>query len=213
MGHLTQFIRSKHWIQAGPQVEYTPTILWVLKNLPLAQQLHRLAIFLIAEYDYRLQGSSQYSVRQRAAKMKSVEAYMRRKAPKEYHDILIPDFQIGCRRRINDPVPSYLTSLHRPNVNLTDERVVELTPNGIRTPEREYPVDVIVYATGFNTSEYMGTMDIRGRGGESIHEHWKRQGGVGAYNCTAMNGFPNYFMLLGPNTATGHTSCIIASEK
>ncbi|KAA8900492.1 dimethylaniline monooxygenase [Sphaerosporella brunnea] len=210
---LTQFIRSKHWIQKAIDIEYTPKIRWFLRNVPLAQRLHRFAVFLAAEWDYRLQGASKYSAKQRAAKMKEVEAYMRSKAPARFHDLLIPDFQIGCKRRIMDPGPGYLESLNNEHVMLTDEKVVELTSNSIRTPTRDYPVDVIVYATGFQTGSFMSPMEVFGRGGESLTEHWSRLGGPGAYNCTALHGFPNFFFILGPNTATGHTSCILASEN
>jgi cation diffusion facilitator CzcD-associated flavoprotein CzcO len=213
VGSVTQFIRSKHWIQKALHMEYTPTFRWVLKNVPLAQRLHRLSIFLIAEWDYRLQGNGEFSAKQRAEEMKIVEGYMRDKAPEKYHDLLIPDFQIGCKRRIIDPTPSYLESLNQENVMLTDEKVVEITPNSIRTPTKDYPVDVIVYATGFKTNVFMRPMEVFGRGGESITEHWTRIGGPGAYNCTSVHGFPNFFFILGPNTGTGHTSALIASEK
>lgn len=139
---------------------------------------------------------------------------MRRMAPAEYHSLLIPDFEISCKRRISDPSWGYLSSLHRPNVTLTDAPIVEITPDGVRTAAGElHPADVIVYATGFVASAYMGAIDLRGRDGESVHAHWATLGGVGAYNCCAMSGFPNFFMVLGPNTGTGHTSCIMASEK
>lgn len=214
VGHLTQFIRSKHWIQPSTHFEYTPVIRWALKWLPLAQRLHRFLIFLGAEWGYRLQGSSAWSAEQRKKDMARVSSYMRREAPEKYHSLLIPDFQISCKRRIHDPSPGYLASLNRPNVTLTDSSIVEITRDGVRTSAGTlHPADVIIYATGFATSNYLANIDIRGRGGESIQAHWDKLGGVGAYNCTAVSNFPNFFMLLGPNTGTGHTSCIMACEK
>lgn len=56
-------------------------------------------------------------------------------------------------------------------------------------------------------------MQVQGQNGITLEEHWKRYGGPGAYNCSVMSGFPNLFMILGPNTATGHTSALIALEK
>ncbi len=56
-------------------------------------------------------------------------------------------------------------------------------------------------------------MDVRGQGGKTLQEHWNTAGGVEAYNCSVLSGFPNMFMLLGPNAATGHTSAIIAAEN
>jgi cation diffusion facilitator CzcD-associated flavoprotein CzcO len=56
-------------------------------------------------------------------------------------------------------------------------------------------------------------MCVVGRGGETLEQHFETLGGPGAYNTAAVNGFPNFFMILGPNAATGHTSALMASEK
>jgi cation diffusion facilitator CzcD-associated flavoprotein CzcO len=56
-------------------------------------------------------------------------------------------------------------------------------------------------------------MDVVGRRGENVDQHWSQYGGPSAYNCSVLNGFPNFFMLLGPNAATGHTSAMMAAEK
>lgn len=74
------------------------------------------------------------------------------------------------------------------------------------------PADVIVLATGFQTNKFLPYTQVRGRHG-TIEEHWKRFDGPGAYHCSIMSGFPNFFLLLGPNAATGHTSALMAAEK
>ncbi|KAF8251677.1 monooxygenase [Wilcoxina mikolae CBS 423.85] len=210
---MVQFIRSKHWIQPSVRLPYTPSVRWFLKNIPFAQALHRFVIFLGAEADYPLQNQNAYSDWRRGAKMKVVENYMRKKAPAEYHNLLIPDFPISCKRRIHDPENSYLGCLGRHNVTLTDSPILELTPTAIRTTTKDYPIDVIIYATGFRTNaEFLG-MEVVGREGTTLHEHWKSFGGAGSYNSMANHYFPNYFMILGPNSATGHTSALMASEN
>jgi cation diffusion facilitator CzcD-associated flavoprotein CzcO len=115
------------------------------------------------------------------------------------------------QRRIMDT--GYLASLHDPKAHLTSDPVASLTANGIHTPAGDIPVDIIVLATGFKTNQFLQPMQVLGRRGKSLEEHWERLGGPGAYNGTAMSGFPNFFMILGPNTATGHTSALMASEK
>lgn len=139
------------------------------------------------------------------------EDYMRKTAPEKYHKDIIPDFEVACKRRIMDT--GYLASLHSPNLHLTSEPIVAITPTGIRTAQDEYPVDVIVFATGFNTEEFIKPMKLSGRGGVTLDEHWKELGGPGAYNCTAVHGFPNFFMVMGPNAGTGHTSALMAAEN
>lgn len=59
----------------------------------------------------------------------------------------------------------------------------------------------------------MEFLDIRGRNGKTVTEHWSEYGGPEAYNSSVMNGFPNLFLLLGPNSLTGHTSALMAAEK
>jgi cation diffusion facilitator CzcD-associated flavoprotein CzcO len=108
-----------------------------------------------------------------------------------------------------------LKSLHLPNVKVQRELELELVKTGINAGGKFYEADVVILATGFETAgKLFRNMDVRGRGGVSVEEHWEKSGtgGIGAYNTTAIHGFPNLFVLLGPNSATGHTSALIAVE-
>lgn len=116
------------------------------------------------------------------------------------------------QRRIFDS-SGYLKSLNAENITLTNAKPLEIVSEGIKTDKGFIAADVIVLATGFQTSEFFHGMDIFGRNGLSVKEHWSKYPGPTAYNSCAISGFPNFFMLLGPNSATGHTSAIIASEK
>lgn len=118
-------------------------------------------------------------------------------------------------------------------MHLTNDPIVEIVPTGIRTASRTYPADVIIMATGFHTNNGLGPLRIRGRGGVWLHDYWKNKGGPGAYNNTAVHGckgaylracsfssltltqpqVPNFMMIIGPNSATGYTSVILAIEK
>jgi hypothetical protein len=99
-------------------------------------------------------------------------------------------------------------------MTLTDEAVLEIVPEGVRTRTGIIEADVIVLANGFVTGDnYFPGVEVVGRNGETVARHWSRFGGAEAYNSSAMSGFPNFFALLGPNSATGHTSAIIAAEN
>lgn len=135
---------------------------------------------------------------------------MRSTAPAKYHDMLIPDFEIGCTRRILDS--GYLRSLHSENLKLTNESMLEIVPEGVRTKSGVIQADVIVLANGCTTNKFLQNMEIIGKAG-SLTKHWDEFGGAEAYNCSALSGFPNFFILLGPNAATGHTSVIMAAEN
>jgi len=119
--------------------------------------------------------------------------------------------------------------MNSPHYELTKAPVVEILPDGVRTAEKEYPADAIVLATGFVTNKGLGNLKIQGRNGESLDDHWKRIGGPGAYHNTAVHGceyhifyllnllnisaVPNFLILYGPNSSTGHTSVIFTIES
>ncbi|KAJ5288160.1 flavoprotein [Penicillium angulare] len=207
---LTQIVRSKHWVFPAPKSTYPRVLQWVFTYVPLAMRLHRFHIFLIAEKDFRLFPMTKSAARLREKHRQKVEKYMRETAPTKYHDTLIPDFDVGCKRRIFDG--GYLKSLHNDKLNLTQKKITEILPDGINTTNGFYPADVIVLATGFLTNTFLPYTQIRGSEG-TVTEHWDRYDGPGAYNCSAMSGFPNFFLSLGPNAATGHTSALMAAEN
>lgn len=104
-----------------------------------------------------------------------------------------------CQRRVFDTDGVYLKTLHAPNMHLTQEPILEVVPRGVRTATRTYPADVIVLATGFQTNNGLGPLRIQGRDGEWLDDHWRKMGGPGAYNGTAVHGCT-------------HVSCIIMTS-
>jgi len=114
------------------------------------------------------------------------------------------------QRRVLDA--DYLKSLHSPHVTLTKSPIARITPTGIQiSADTHRKAQVIIFATGFKTCYF--PLRIIGRHGVSMTAHFAELGGPGAYKTTAMHGFPNFFMLLGPNAATGHTSTLMAIEN
>ncbi|KAK3292933.1 uncharacterized protein B0H64DRAFT_403120 [Chaetomium fimeti] len=210
--HLTQVVRSKHWVYPPIDKRMPKPARVLLGLVPGLATVQRFLIYTMAEIDWKGFKLTEAGARFRKNKRKEVERYMRQTAPEKYHDILIPDFEIGCKRRIFDT--NYLETLHAENLTLTNEGVAEILPNGIRMQSgKVIEADVIVMANGFSTNQYLGGVEVVGRGGETLEEHWESFGGPEAYNCTSVSGFPNMFFLLGPNTATGHTSAIMAIEN
>lgn len=123
---------------------------------------------------------------------------------------LTPAYRIGCKRILlsND----YYQALQRDNAELVTSAIREVTPAGIVTEDgREHALDTIVLATGFQSSEVFAPFAIRGRGGQELGERWKD--GAEAYLGTTVSGFPNLFMLAGPNTALGHSSVVYMIES
>lgn len=118
---------------------------------------------------------------------------------------------MDTQRRIFDP--GYLNSLHSDKILLTDGKTKNITADGIETDKGFIPADVIVLATGFQTNKFNPYMEVVGRTGQNVSQHWSKYDGPAAYNCSVLSEFPNFFMLLGPNAATGHTSAMMAAEK
>jgi hypothetical protein len=87
------------------------------------------------------------------------------------------------------------------------------TDSKVPTEARTVPADVIIMANGYDTNQWLHPLDVTGRNGRSLYKTWAERGGAQAYMGTAMDGFPNLFMIFGPNTATGHSSVILASEN
>jgi cation diffusion facilitator CzcD-associated flavoprotein CzcO len=186
----------------------------LLRRVPGLTTAQRFLVYILAEADWKGFKLDKSAADFRAKKREEVEEYMRTTAPEKYHDLLIPDFEIGCKRRIFDT--NYLESLHADNLTLTDEAVAEILPHGVRMQSGEIvEADVIIMANGFITNQYLGGVEIIGEDGETLEEHWESFGGPEAYNCTALSGFPNMFFILGeflhwilpfaPNTAQAPT--------
>jgi cation diffusion facilitator CzcD-associated flavoprotein CzcO len=124
---------------------------------------------------------------------------------------LTPDFEVGCKRILLSN--EFYPALQQPNVELVSEAVVEVRPKGVITADgREHEVDTIVWGTGFRASAMPIGERLRGRDGRLLGDVWREQG-MTALRGTTFAGFPNLFMLVGPNTGLGHTSIILMIES
>ena len=122
---------------------------------------------------------------------------------------LTPHFQFGCKRILVSD--DYWASFERPNVELVTERIEEIVPEGIRTADGAlHELDALVLATGFSLGLASAPFAITGRGGRTLDDAWKN--GAVAYKGMTVAGFPNWFILMGPNTGPGHTSVLVYTE-
>jgi cation diffusion facilitator CzcD-associated flavoprotein CzcO len=122
---------------------------------------------------------------------------------------LTPDYRIGCKRILisND----YYPALAQENVEVVTEGVMEMLPDAIVTKDGvKHPADVIVYGTGFHTTDSFARLTILGRNGVALNDVFAS--GMHAYRGLAVPGFPNLFFLLGPNTGLGHNSVVLMIE-
>ncbi len=127
-------------------------------------------------------------------------------ADPELRRMLTPDHPFGAKR----PLASnkYLQCFNRPNVELVVDPIEKLTPRGVVTSDgREREVDTILLATGFETQKYVSVIDVVGRDGLKIDEAWEN--GPEAYFGVTTSGFPNLFILYGPNTNGGNSMILM----
>ena len=193
--HLTQIARSKHWVAPPIDAPNTKALQMTLKYIPGMMALQRFVIYCVTENSFRTFYMTESGTKFRRSRQAKAEKYMRQTAPEKYHDMLIPEWEIGCKRRIFDS--GYLASLHAENITLTNSPIQEVTANGVVTKDGFVEADVIILANGFATNQYLSGVNIVGRDGKTMPDHWSQFGGPEAYNCTALNGFPNLFLILG----------------
>jgi cation diffusion facilitator CzcD-associated flavoprotein CzcO len=205
---LTLFQRSVNYVMPKPDREFRRWERWVLEHVPLVQRAYRASIYWRFEARFTLmrKGSRLGKlVKERFAK--GVEPLVARGVARE---AVVPDYAPGCRRLLiaNDWYPTILS----PHVEVVTRAVEKITPGGIVTDEgREIPVDTIIFGTGFRSTEFLSPVRVRGRGGVDLREVWAE--GASAHLGLAVPGFPNLFMLYGPNTNLGHNSILFMIEQ
>ncbi|RFU33207.1 hypothetical protein B7463_g3132, partial [Scytalidium lignicola] len=208
---VKQYARSSQWYHERPNHYYTEFEKFLFKWIPLWQKSIRLRIFLEADDETAAYFPTPSGVKQRAKKEDESKKYICSRAPAKYHKTLIPNFPLGCKRRIFDP--GYLDSLNRPNVELLPEGIKEITETGIvSTSGIRDDFDIIVLATGFQVSQFLTPMNIIGASSKSLHQQWAECRGAQAYLGTHVHNFPNFAILFGPNTFPANNSALFACE-
>jgi cation diffusion facilitator CzcD-associated flavoprotein CzcO len=229
---VTQLMRSPPWVV--PAVGAPGGDAWwekngprLMKNVPGLKELFRLFIFASTEASFlKLFPNTPYAQKHRKIYEEKILQQMRKHVPEKYWDIMTPDYGVGCKRRIFDK--RWLRSLNDPKIELTTQPMNRVTEHGVVIgpgatypadakkedhSEREVPADIIVLANGFDTTRWLHPLKVIGKGGKDLVQVMEDRGGAQAYQGTAVDGFPNFMMIFGPNTATGHSSVVMASES
>jgi 4-hydroxyacetophenone monooxygenase len=116
----------------------------------------------------------------------------------DLYEKVLPHYPPASKRIVLDN-GIWPATLKRPNVRLVTEKILEITPRGVRTADaEEHPADVIIYGTGFQASRFLTPMKVTGRNGVDLHQQW--DGDARAYMGVTIPNFPNFFCLYGPNT-------------
>ncbi|KAH9865510.1 hypothetical protein J1614_009095 [Plenodomus biglobosus] len=229
---VTQLMRSPPWVvpsttPPGGDVWWEKNSEKLMKYIPGLKELLRFTVFASTEGQFlKLFPNTPYAQKHRKIYEQKVLKDMRKHVPKKYWEIMTPDYGVGCKRRIFDK--RWLRSLNDPKIDLTTQPLSRVTETGVVLgrgatypknvnpedyPEKEIPADIIVLANGFDTTRWLHPLKVVGKDGLDLVKLMEDRGGAQAYQGTAMDGFPNFFMIFGPNTATGHSSVVMTSES
>jgi cyclohexanone monooxygenase len=199
--------RSPTWILPRPDRPYTRRERWVFAHVPLAKKLYRTRLWLRSESNISVIETGSEKTREftdialRMLENTVPDEQLRRK--------LTPDHPMGCKRLVFSS--DYLSALAKPNVEVLTNPARYLRAHSLVTEDgTERDVDVVVCATGYAATDYLGQIDVIGAEGIPLREAWRE--GAYAYLGMAVPGFPNFFMLYGPNTNVGSNSVIFVLE-
>lgn len=204
---LFVFQRSANWLIPRGDYAYSDMQKRLFQHVPGLQRLYRGFLFLRLEINFPMLQQDTWVHRfTRQLALRHLESQV---PDPSLRQRLTPDYPVGCKRILI--ADDYYPALQRPNVELVTERIERVVPEGIVTADgRTRAVDTLIWGTGFETTSIVGPVRVEGRGGVSLGEAWKE--GAQAHLGLAVSGFPNFFMLYGPNTNLGHHSILFMVE-
>ena len=202
---LTVFQRTPPWIHPRPDVEIPARLRATFSAVPLtARALPRRHLPGDGGPGARLRGQPEADGAAGPDGRRHLEKQV---ADPALRATLTPDYTIGCKRILLSS--DYYPALQRPNVDLITDGITGIIENGVITADgMAHPADVIIYATGFKVVESVTSLNVTGRDGRKLTPENPE-----AYRGVTVAGFPNFFMLLGPNTGLGHTSVVFMIES
>jgi cation diffusion facilitator CzcD-associated flavoprotein CzcO len=208
VGKLTVFQRTPPWILPHFDREISPLLKRAYRALPALQRIARASIWTL--HETFVPGFVVHP-----AFMAGHEWLVRRQLRRQVADPdlrarLTPDYAVGCKRLLLSE--SWYPMLQRPGVELVEGGVTEVRERSVIASDgREHELDVLILATGFTPADPPIAKRVRGAGGATLAETW--DGSPQAYLGTTVAGFPNLFLVWGPNLNLGHSSVVYMIES
>jgi cation diffusion facilitator CzcD-associated flavoprotein CzcO len=206
---LTVFQRSAPYVIPKFDREYRPWHHRMFERVPLLPRLARFGFY--AYFEAITTGFIGREPRAMWPLRLSHRALLRWQVrDRALREEVTPGYEMGCKRVLvsNDWYPA----LARPNVDVVTDRIREVVADGVVTEGGvKHAADTIIFGTGFATNDFLAPMEVRGLGGRELNETWRD--GAEAYLGMTVAGFPNLFILYGPNTNLGSGSIIYMLES
>ncbi|KIK68790.1 hypothetical protein GYMLUDRAFT_153644 [Collybiopsis luxurians FD-317 M1] len=195
---LVQIVRSEQWVAPKGDFEHGTAFRWLV-NL---------------SSNFRVFRTDRSGTKAREAVSNALRSYMKSVSAPRYHPILIPQYDFGAKRGILDH--GYLEVTNRENFTLVKCDGLRAVEDDGRTVVdslgNRYAVDIVIMANGFKTQDLLTPMTIYGNNGQELRQLWRTAGGAQAYMGVSAYGFPNLFMLTGPNTLPSGNSTLHGIE-
>jgi cation diffusion facilitator CzcD-associated flavoprotein CzcO len=206
-GHVDVYQRSAPYVLPKADRPYRGAEQALFDRLPVVRKADRLRVFLYGEL---LTSGFVLSPKLLAAPMQLWRRQLNSQiADPELRAKCVPDYVMGCKRVVFSS--DWYRALARPDVELVTDPIERIAADGVVTADgTERKTDVIIYGTGFKAAEFLVPMQVAGPGGRTLQEAWRD--GAQAYYGITVSGFPNFFMLYGPNTNLGGNSIIYMLE-
>lgn len=205
---LTLFQRTPPWVLPHRNRKITAAEKTLYRTVPATQRFVRGLVYWTRELFVT-------GMLRNATSIDGMEKMARKHLAEQVPDsrlreMLTADYRPGCKRLL--PSNDYFPALSQPNVEVITEKIIEVRPEGVVTADGVvHEVDTIIYGTGFRVTDNPVAERVRNGRGVTLAEHWAETG-MQAYLGTTVPGFPNFFMLAGPNTGIGHTSLVVMIE-
>lgn len=203
------FQRTPAWVLPKGDRPFTPTELDRMRRIPGYRRLFRWRIYWRQEFTgLGFLVAPSLMARAQSLATRFLKKHIKNPALRER---LLPRYTMGCKRVLlsND----YYPAMAKPNVKVHGmDELQAVTERGVQVAGQELAVDALIYGTGFRATDLLTPLRLLGRGGVDINTVWAEQG-LSAHKGVCVAGFPNLFMLLGPNTGLGHNSAIFMIES
>ncbi len=206
-GQIDIYQRSPGWTMPKMDFEYSERAKRAFERFPALARLDRMATFAFMDIGAAAMTSQRWLLAPfRAAGRRQIDIAI---SDPEMRAKVTPTDEIGCKRiMLTD---TWYPTLTRPNVQLITDRIETVTPTGVQLAGgAERPADVIILATGFESHAFVAPMNVTGAGGRTLTEAWDPV--AHAYLGLTVHGFPNMFLIYGPNTNGGTGSVIYVIE-
>ena len=205
--HVTQFQRSAQWIAPVPNLAYSRAWRRLLHRFPKLNELR----YRATELQYGLFTTAVVrSGWQRSLIQGVCRLNLRTVRDRELRARMTPDYEPMCRRLVMSA--GYYRAIQRPTVEVVDTAIDHVEPRGVVTADaRLHECDVLALATGFDAHAFVRPMTVTGRDGLTLAEAWAQ--GPRAHRTLTVPGFPNLFLMLGPNSPIGNTSLVPLAES